>query len=231
MGTLYVVGTPIGNLGDITLRAIEILKTVDFVVCEDTRVTGKLLSSFEISKPMVVMNEFNEHEVIFEIVERIKLGEIAALVSDAGTPVVSDPGYLLVSLAQKQGVEVRAVPGASAFVAALSISGLPVNSVLYLGFLPKKKQQKVKGLSLIKTGIVNFDKSQFPTLALYESPDRVLETLQCVFEVFGDVEIVVAREITKMYEGVYRGGVQEYLSTAPSRTIKGEFCILVSSKK
>lgn len=228
MGILYVVATPIGNLGDMTLRAIETLKQVDFVICEDTRVTGKLLAHFEIKKPMVVMNEFNEHDVIFETVEKLQSGLNAALVSDAGTPLISDPGYLLLSFAQKHDIEVRSVPGVSAFVAALSISGLPTSSVLFLGFLSKKRQQKIRSLSSIRDGIAVFQKSCVPTIAIYESPMRVCETLKCIFDVFGNVEVVVAREITKMHEEVFRGGVKEYLESYYQRTLKGEFCILIS---
>ncbi len=228
MGTLYVVATPIGNLGDITLRAIEILKMCDVVVCEDTRVTGKLLAHLDIKKRMVSFNEYNEQERVFDVVEALLSGLSVALVSDAGTPLVSDPGFLLLSLAQKHDIEVISVPGASAFVAALSISGLPVSSVLFLGFLPKKKQQKLRSLSSIRDGIVLFQKTCVPTIAIYESPTRVQETLKCVFEIFGNVEVVVAREITKIHEEVYRGEIKEYLESHSQRTLKGEFCILIS---
>lgn len=226
-GHLYIVATPIGNLQDITLRALEIFKQCDTIICEDTRVTGNLLHHFEIKKPMVALNEFNEETVMYELINRLKNGEIMCLVSDGGTPLVSDPGFLLVRLAHKHGVPVTPIPGASAVITALSASGLPSDSFLFLGFLPKNSSKKIKILSHIHTSV---SKDFSPTLILYESPHRIVDTLICLEKIFGNCEIVIARELTKMYEEIRREKVQELIAEYSEKQPKGEITLLLSLK-
>ena len=219
MAKLYIVPTPIGNLADITLRALEVLKQVDFVLCEDTRTSGILLKHYEISKPLVAYHQHNEHKVFEKIAERLAAGEDAALVSDAGTPSISDPGFLLVRECLRQGVEVECLPGASAILPALVNSGLPADRFLFEGFLPHKKGRKTKLEYL----------SQVPyTVIFYESPHRLLKTLEQLKEHFGaERPASVSRELTKIYEETLRGTLEELIAHFSSHTIKGEFVIVV----
>lgn len=219
-GTLYLVATPIGNLEDITLRALRVLRECDLVAAEDTRRTGQLLKHFEISKPMVSYFAFNEAKRSEEILERLKRGEKVALVTDAGTPGISDPGERVVRAAVAAGLRVESVPGACALVAALTASGLPTDEFHFIGFLPHKSGQRRKQLEALK---------QFAgTLALYESPYRIEKLLGELNEVFPTRTVVLARELTKKFEEFLRGTPAELLVLVAKRSLKGEFVVLVS---
>lgn len=217
---LYIVSTPIGNLEDITLRALNVLKQVDLIACEDTRTTKKLLSRYQIQKPLTSYHEHNEIEKAKELLSMLQEGHSIALVTDAGTPGVSDPGYRIVKLASENGVQIFSVPGPSAAVAALSISGLPTSSFTFLGFPPKQKKRLIEYLERIK---------DYPeTLIFYESPRRVIKTLESMAEVFGERNASLGREITKMYEETLRGTLSEIVTTLKSRdNLKGEFTLVI----
>ena len=219
-GKLYIVSTPIGNLEDITLRALRILKEVDFIACEDTRTTGKLLSRYAIAKPLVSYHEHNELEKSKELVSFLMEGKNIALVSDAGTPGVSDPGYRLVKLASENGVEVLSIPGPSSAISALSVSGLPTSGFAFFGFPPRTKKHLTDFLLRIKS---------YPeTLIFFESPKRVVKTLRVIADVLGDRGISLSREMTKLYEETIRGSVSEVLGEIEKRgEVKGEVTIIV----
>lgn len=226
-GHLYIVATPIGNLQDITLRAIDTLKHVDSIVCEDTRVTGKLLHHLEFKKPMIALNEFNEQTVAYEIIHLLQQGQSIALVSDSGTPLISDPGFILVRLARQKGISVTPIPGASAVITALSASGLPSDSFLFLGFLPKNSTKKKKVLSRIQ----EFTKQDItPTIIFYESPHRIVATLELLKELVGDREIVIARELTKVYESFLTDTISNVCDQFTKAQPKGEITVLLSMK-
>jgi len=220
-GKLYVVGTPIGNLEDITLRAIRILKDVDLIACEDTRRTQKLLSAYEIRTPTISYHEHNEMTRAPELVIQMEEGGSIALVTDAGMPVVSDPGFRLVHLAVRHGIAVVPVPGASAFVAALAASGMPVDKFRFLGFLPSKKGERRKALAELKDAT--------KTLVFYEAPHRLLDMLKDSREILGDREAVVAREVTKVHEQFLRGTLSSTLEYFQRRPAKGEITVLVGA--
>ncbi len=219
-GTLFIVSTPIGNIKDITLRAIETLKDVDYILCEDTRVTGHLLNEYEISKKMTVLNDFNEERSIDTVVGDLEKGTNIALVSDAGTPLVSDPGFKLVREAVSKNIKVEVIPGASGVIAALAVSGLPTDKFLFLGFLPKKDGRREKLLVDTKEAVAKVKS----TVIIYESPFRVLKTLEQIKNVFGDIEVVVCRELTKLHEETVRGKISEIFPTIKP---KGEFVIVL----
>lgn len=222
MPKLYIVPTPIGNMADFTFRAIEVLRQVDFVLAEDTRTSGVLLKHYDISKPLVAYHQHNEHKVFEKLAQRIAAGEEAALVSDAGTPAISDPGFLLVRECLKQGIDVECLPGASAFLPALVNSGLPADRFLFEGFLPHKKGRKTKLEYLSKIPY---------TIILYESPHRLLKTLEQLKEHFGaERPASVSRELTKVYEENVRGTLEELIEHYREGTVKGEFVIVVSGK-
>jgi 16S rRNA (cytidine1402-2'-O)-methyltransferase len=219
-GKLYIVSTPIGNLGDITLRALEILKGADFIACEDTRITRKLLARYAIEKPLLSYHEHNEIEKSKELLSHLKDGRSIALVSDAGTPCISDPGYRLVKLASENGIDVLSIPGPSAAVSALSVSGLPTSHFAFFGFPPRTKKHLADSLARIK----NYPE----TLVFYESPNRVIKTLRAILEVLGDRNISLSREITKLYEETLRGRVSEVLGEMEKRgEIRGEVTLVV----
>jgi 16S rRNA (cytidine1402-2'-O)-methyltransferase len=218
MGTLYLVATPIGNLGDITFRAIKTLKEVDLVVCEDTRVTGKLLSHFKISKPMESFFEHNEVIKARKIIGYLDAGQNVAVVSDAGMPGICDPGYRLVKEAIDAGITVVPIPGPSAVVSALSASGLPTDQFIFVGFLPQKQGKRCNFLESLK--------QESRTIVAYESPHRLIFALQDILTVLGDRPVCVAREISKMYEGFKRGKVSEVLEYFKSKEIKGELTLV-----
>ncbi|MBM4306609.1 MAG: 16S rRNA (cytidine(1402)-2'-O)-methyltransferase [Deltaproteobacteria bacterium] len=221
-GILYIVSTPIGNLEDITLRALRILKEVDLIAAEDTRHTLLLLRHFGIHVPMTSFFEGNELKKRDFILTRLNQGERIALVSDAGTPGISDPGYRLIRLAIENEIPVISIPGPSALITALSVSGLPTDAFLFKGFLPnksKKRRDLLKQLEEVKE-----------TLIFYESPHRLTETLEDIFEVLGDREIVLTRELTKMYEEVRRGKVSEIRNQIGENKLKGEITLVVSGK-
>jgi len=219
-GILYLVATPIGNLADISARAREVLGTVDLVACEDTRHTGGLLTHLMIEARMISFFEGNERERVPELLREIRAGRSIALVSDAGTPGLSDPGYRLVHACAEAGIEVRTVPGASAVIAALVISGLPTDRFSFEGFVPKKEGERRRRLEELA--------GDRRTLVFYESPKRILGTLELMFEVFGDRRAALARELTKMHEEVVRGSFSQILDELRARTeIKGEIVLMV----
>jgi len=223
MSKLYIVPTPIGNLEDITLRAIRILKEVDIILAEDTRKTGFLLKHFEINKKMLAHHLFNEHKTVLSVVRKIIDGQTIALVSDAGTPGISDPGFLLVRECINAGIEVECLPGATAFIPALVNSGLPVDHFSFQGFLPHKKGRKT---------ILNKLANETYTMVFYESPFRLLKTLEQFAEFFGpDRKASVSRELTKIYEETKRGTIAELINYFKNKTIKGEIVIIVEGKK
>ncbi len=219
-GTLYLVATPIGNLEDITLRALRVLRECDVVAAEDTRHTGQLLKHFEISKPLLSYFAFNEARRSEEIIERLRRGEKIALVTDAGSPGISDPGERVVSAARAAGLRVEPVPGACALVAALTASGLPTDEFHFIGFLPHKSGQRRKRLEGLR--------EVRGTLALYESPYRIERLLGELNEVFPDRSVVLAREVTKKFEEFLRGTPAELQALTAKRTMKGEFVVLVA---
>ena len=219
MSKLYIVPTPIGNLEDITLRALRILKEVDLILAEDTRTSGKLLKHYEISKPLISHHKFNEHKTVEKIRERIEAGEDVALISDAGTPAISDPGFLLVRTCVEAEIEVECLPGATAFVPALVNSGLPCDRFCFEGFLPPKKGRQKKLTSL---------KEEQRTMVFYESPYRLVKTLEQLAEHMGeDRPACVSREISKLHEENARGSLKELITHFKSKTVKGEIVIIV----
>ena len=222
-GKLYVVATPIGNLGDFSPRAVETLEAVDFIAAEDTRVGAKLLNKFEIKKPQISYFEHNRHTKGEYIVERILGGESCAIITDAGTPAISDPGTDLVDLCARNGIEVTAVPGCSAVVAALSISGMACGRFTFEGFLSPKKGRRTKRLSeLISRG---------ETFVFYESPYRIVKTLKEIGEIAPSCRIAMGRELTKAFEEILVAPVSEVIASLESRdAVKGEFAVAVCPK-
>ena len=222
MSKLYLIPTPIGNLEDITLRALRLLKEVDVVLAEDTRTTKKLFSHYEISTHLDAFHMHNEHKVLEKWIARLQAGETIALVSDAGTPAISDPGFLLVRECIKEGIEVDCLPGATAFVPALVNSGLPSEKFIFEGFLPVKKGRKTR-LKLLT--------EEEKTMVFYESPHRIVKTLTQFCEYFGDERLVsISREISKMFEETKRGTMLEVLQYFEEKKPKGEFVIIVAGK-
>ena len=223
MSKLYLVPTPIGNLEDITLRAIRILKEVDFILAEDTRTSGKLLKHFEIDTQMHSHHMHNEHKSVVGIVNRLKNGETCALISDAGTPAISDPGFLLTRACVESNVEVDCLPGATAFVPALVNSGLPNDKFVFEGFLPVKKGRQTRFLLLSE---------EKRTMIFYESPHKLVKTLGHFIDYFGaDRQVSVSRELTKMFEETIRGTVAEVLAHYTNKPPKGEIVVILEGKK
>lgn len=222
MGTLYLVPTPVGNLEDITARALRILRECDLILAEDTRTSGNLLRHFDIRKPMVSYHKFNEHQTVSRIVERLVGGETIAVVSDAGTPGISDPGFLVARAAVKAGVEVITLPGATAFVPALVSSGLPCDRFCFEGFLPQKKGRQTR-LEVLK--------AETRTMIFYESPHRVVKALQQFAEFFGDGrQCSACREISKLHEESVRGTIGEVLEHFIANEPRGEFVLVVAGR-
>jgi 16S rRNA (cytidine1402-2'-O)-methyltransferase len=223
MSKLYLVPTPIGNLEDMTFRAVKVLKEVDLILAEDTRTSGKLLKHFEISTHMQSHHMHNEHKMVNRIVERIKAGEAVALISDAGTPAISDPGFLLSRAVIENGIEVDCLPGATAFVPALVNSGLPNDKFVFEGFLPVKKGRQTRLLFLAE---------ETRTMIFYESPHKLIKTLGHFTEYFGeDRSVSVSRELTKLFEETIRGTAKEVLEHYTNKPPKGEIVIVVGGKK
>lgn len=218
-GTLYLVATPIGNLQDMTFRAVEVLRTVDVIACEDTRHSIKLLNHFRISNKLVSYHEHNEHERTDELIDKMKSGSSVALISDAGTPAISDPGNVIVRGAIEAGIPVVPIPGAAAFLAAVIASGLPVDSVFFGGFLPAKKGDRRRRLEEI-AGVPS-------TLVLYESPHRIAGSLADCADILGDRQAAVARELTKLHEEFVRGTLSELSKIAAERLSKGELVVVI----
>lgn len=219
MGKLYVVPTPVGNLEDMTFRAIRILKEADLILAEDTRTSGILLKHFEIKNAMQSHHKFNEHQTVEKVVERIKAGETVALISDAGTPGISDPGFLVVRECVRNGIEVQCLPGATAFVPALVASGLPDERFCFEGFLPQKKGRMTR---------LNALKEETRTMIFYESPYRLVKTLTQLIEYFGpDRQVSVCREISKVHEESVRGTLQEVVAHFTETEPRGEIVIVL----
>ncbi len=222
-GKLFIVPTPIGNLEDITFRAIKVLKEVNLILAEDTRTSNKLLQHYNIDTPMQSHHMHNEHKTVDAIVQRLKSGEQIALISDAGTPAISDPGFLLSRASIEQGIEIECLPGATAFVPALVNSGLPSDRFVFEGFLPIKKGRQTR---------LNDLSEETRTMVFYESPHKLLKTLSQFVTFFGPKRsISVSRELTKMYEETIRGNISEVLEHFESKPPKGEFVIVVAGKK
>ena len=224
MGKLYIVPTPIGNLGDMTYRAIEVLKQVDFVLAEDTRTSGNLLRHFGIAKPMFAHHKFNEHKALKSIITKLATGQIAALISDAGTPSISDPGFLIVRECIAGGIAVECLPGATALIPALVNSGFPSDRFCFEGFLPPKKGRQTR---------LNELAMENRTIILYESPHKLLKTLHDIQNHFGEERRVsVSRELSKLHEETIRGTVREQIEEWTKRTaIKGELVMVIEGKK
>ena len=223
-GTLFIVATPIGNLDDITFRAVETLKSVDLILAEDTRHSQKILNHFDIKTPISAFHDYNEREKCTTVIDKLKQGVSIALISDAGTPLISDPGYVLVSAAKKNSVNVVPIPGPSALIAALSASGVPSDSFSFFGFLPSKQNARIKTL---KTFI-----SRPETIIIYESPKRILAALTDMLFVFGEArEVCLAKELTKTFETILTTNIPNlisYIASDPNHQ-KGEFVLLISS--
>ncbi len=221
-GKLYIVPTPIGNLEDITLRSLRVLKEADLILAEDTRTSSFLLKHYQIDKPLKSYHQHNEHQTVQYIIDTIQSGKIIALVSDAGTPGISDPGFLLVRECLKHGISVETLPGATAFVPALVNSGLPCDSFVFVGFLPQKKGRQTKLLSL---------KEETRTMVFYESPFRLVKALEEFKENYGGERLVsVSRELTKLHEENFRGRVDEALAHFNAKQVKGEIVIVLGGK-
>lgn len=223
MGILYVVPTPVGNLEDMTLRAIRVLKEADLILAEDTRTSGILLKHFEIKNAMQSHHKFNEHQMVENVVERIKAGETVALISDAGTPGISDPGFLIVRECVRNGIEVQCLPGATAFVPALVSSGLPDERFCFEGFLPQKKGRMTR---------LNALREETRTMVFYESPFRLLKTLTQFAETFGaERPVSVCREISKVHEESVRGTLEEVIAHFTATPPRGEIVIVLGGKE
>jgi len=218
-GILYICGTPIGNLEDITLRALDILKKVELIAAEDTRHTKKLLNYYQINTPVTSYYEYNKFKKAPYLIEKIKSGQKIALVSDAGMPGISDPGYVLINLALKNNVKVIPIPGVSALTTALVVSGLPTDKFIFEGFLPRKSTERKKYFKNIE--------NEERTIIFYEAPHRLKRALKDMLDIWGDREITVARELTKSYEEMLRGKLSEVINEINRREIKGEITLVV----
>ncbi len=221
-GTLFIVATPIGNLGDMTYRAVETLRQVDLIACEDTRTSQTLLSHFDIHKPLVSYHNFNERKVTEKLISRLQLGESIALISDAGTPSISDPGFIIVRGAIAAGITVVPIPGASASISALAISGLPTDAFIFYGFLPQtqgKRRTVIESLA---------DRRE--TLVFYESPFKIHKLIDLLFELMGNRQVVLCRELTKKFEEIIRGDLEAVRSGIAGRVLKGEITLVVEGR-
>jgi 16S rRNA (cytidine1402-2'-O)-methyltransferase len=225
MGILYIIGTPIGNLEDITLRAIRILKEVDLIACEDTRHSKILLDHYQINTPTISYHQHSKLQKISYLIEQLKLGKNVALISDAGTPGINDPGGMLVSEALKNNIKIIPIPGASAIASALSIWGFAADDFLYLGFLPKKKGRQTLLRNLMKASALKL----YQTIVIYESPYQLLRTLTDLQLVIGDKDVLVARELTKLFEENVRGKISEVIQYFQAHKPKGEFVIVIKT--
>lgn len=222
MGKLSIIATPIGNLKDITLRALEVLKESDAIICEDTRHTGIFLALYQISKPLLVINDFNEEKNIPQILQKLATGQNLTLVSDAGTPLVSDPGYKLVRECIAQSIPVDSLPGPSSVILALTLSGLPPDKFLFLGYLPEKPGKRIKLLETLRT--INHE---LPTTYIaFVAPHKLIRTLEDMRKVYGDTEIVLAKELTKIYQSVKKQTIDMWLEEYKKQSPKGEFILL-----
>lgn len=221
---LYIIPTPIGNLGDITLRALEVLKSVDGIICEDTRRTALLLNHYQIRKPLIVLNDYNEAQSVRIIVDRLKSSQNLALVSDAGTPLISDPGYKLVRECLAQNIEVDSLPGPSSVLTALTLSGLPPDKFLFLGYPPEKEGHRIKLFESLKLHLKGVSVN-YGTIIMFVSPHKLLRTLEDMKGVLGNIEVVLAKELTKIHQSVEKKKISEWLNKLKSP--KGEYILLV----
>lgn len=229
MGKLSIIATPIGNLKDITLRAIEALQNFDAIICEDSRRTSILLNTYEINpakggvkRPFIILNNFNENRVYPQIIQRLINGENLCLVSDGGTPLISDPGYKLIRSCLEQGIEVDSLPGPSSVITALTLSGLPPDKFLFLGYLPEKPGKRIKMIESLKT-----TNSQLPTTnIIFVAPHKLIRTLENMLEVYGDIEVCLARELSKIHQSVIKQKLSLWLEDFSKQNPKGE-CILL----
>ena len=217
-GKLFVVGTPIGNLADITYRAVDTLNSVDFIFAEDTRVSKKLLNHYNIDKKIYSYHDHSKDSEVEKLTNLLESGNDVALISDAGTPTVSDPGYRLIRECVKKGVDIVPIPGPSAVTAALSVAGLPSDSFTFVGFLPQKKGRikKIEQLSEINN-----------TIILFESPHRLQKTLNQLFEILGNRQVAIGRELTKLYEEIIRGNLKDVIQEFSKKSVKGEIVIMI----
>lgn len=211
---VYLVATPIGNLKDISLRALEVLKSVDGIICEDTRRTSLLLNHYQIKKPLIVLNDYNEHKNVPRIINLLKSGQNLALVSDAGTPLIADPGYKLVRECLAQKILVDCIPGPSSVISALILSGLPPDKFMFLGYLPEKEAHRTKLLRGLTTKV---------TYIIFVAPHKLLKTLSEIQEIFGDIEVCLAHELTKIHQSVETQKISSWLSNLLSP--KGEYVL------
>lgn len=214
---LYLVSTPIGNLKDITLRSLETLKGVDGIICEDSRRTSILLNHYQIQKPLFVLNDYNEARIFPQVIERLKSGENLALVSDAGTPLISDPGYKLVRECLQQEIMIDSLPGPSSVITALTLSGLPPDKFMFLGYLPEKPGHRTESLKKLSPGI---------TYIIFIAPHKLLKTLENIKEVLGDINVVLAHELTKVHQSIQTKTVSKWLETL--KNPKGEYVLLLN---
>lgn len=221
---LYIVSTPIGNLKDITLRALETLKSVDGIICEDTRRTSLLLNHYQIKKPLIILNDYNETRVFPQIIERLKIGENLALVSDAGTPLISDPGYKLVRECLYQEILVDSLPGPSSVITALTLSGLPPDKFMFLGYPPEKSGHRLNWLKSLCSNLKGY-RLNF-TIIMFATPHKLIKTLEDFKEVYGDIEIVLAKELTKIHQSVKKQVISEWFEELKKMPPKGEFILL-----
>ena len=218
LGKLFVVGTPIGNLADITYRAIDVLNNVEFIFAEDTRVSKKLLNHYSIDKKIYSYHDYSRDSEVINLINILVDGSNVALISDAGTPTISDPGYRLIRKCIKKGIDVIPIPGPSAVTAALSVAGLPSDSFTFIGFLPQKKGRvkKIEQLNDIEN-----------TIIVFESPHRILKTLNQFLEILGNRQVVIGRELTKLYEEIIRGNLKEVIQRISDKSLKGEIVIMI----
>ena len=226
MGTLYVVATPIGNLSDMTPRAIETLKKVDLILCEDTRHSLKLLNYFAIKKKLVAYHKFNEKEKTRAIVDELKKGKDIALITDAGTPCISDPGYILINILKEEGIDVVGVGGISAVVTALSVSGLNTDSFAFYGFFPRENKVREELLNKISVGVVNL-------VVFYESPKRIIATLNYLYQKLGEVKVSISKDLTKIHESNYFGYISDVIEKLNNfdKADLGEYTIIIELNK
>lgn len=222
MSKLIIVPTPVGNLEDITFRALRVIKEADLILAEDTRTSGILLKHFEIKNKLQSYHKFNEHKSLSRIVDQIKSVNSVVLISDAGTPAISDPGYLLVRECINEGIDIECLPGATAFVPALVVSGFPTDRFCFEGFLPQKKGRQKKLLSL---------KDEERTIILYESPHRLIKALNQIKEFIGERKVAVVREISKLHEETVRGSIDEVIAHFETNVLKGEIVLLIEGKQ
>lgn len=221
-GRLYLVATPIGNLGDMTFRAVDVLKEVSAIACEDKRISSRLLNHYGIESRLIVYNDPGKYKAAPKIIEMLKDGEDIALITDAGSPGISDPGFYLVRMAIEEDIDVTSIPGPSAMISALTVSGLPLHNFVFEGFLPPKGSKRNKRLRML------VDETR--TMIFYESPHRLKATLKHLLETLGDRKAVLARELTKIHEEVLRGSLDEFTKKYETEKARGEFVIVVEGK-